>query len=203
MSLTSLNWPAIMTCFHYQTSNLRNLDRKKEFISNFFSAQTGETMGASAKDSKVKKLSAIPGVGAASAKKLVDAKLDTVAKVAAAGTTKLVKAGIQAALAKKIAAAAKKLDGAKQKTAKAGKTVKETAKKAATKAKSAAKKSTSKAKETAKKAPAKAKEAAKKVSQTAKQAAPKKTQTESKGGKIGPSRGTPISKMPWFKNLKK
>ena len=72
-----------MTCFHYQTSNLRNLDRKKEFISNFFSAQTGETMGASAKDS-VKKLSAIPGVGAASAKKLVDAKLDTVAKVAAA-----------------------------------------------------------------------------------------------------------------------
>ena len=73
-----------------------------------FCGQFGETMGSSKKNTKASNLTSLPGVGAASAKKLVDAKLDTISKVAAAGTTKLVKAGIQAALAKKIAAAAKK-----------------------------------------------------------------------------------------------
>ena len=92
-------------------------------------------MGSSKKNTKASNLTSLPGVGAASAKKLVDAKLDTISKVAAAGTTKLVKAGIQAALAKKIAAAAKKVDKASSAT-----------KKAATKAKSAAKKAPAKAK---------------------------------------------------------
>ena len=55
-------------------------------------------MGSSKKDSKANKLTSLPGVGAASAKKLVDAKLDTISKVAAAGTAKLVKAGLQACL---------------------------------------------------------------------------------------------------------
>ena len=62
-------------------------------------------MGSTQKNSKAGKLTVIPGVGAATAKKLVDAKLDSVSKVATAGAAKLVKAGIQAALAKKIAAA--------------------------------------------------------------------------------------------------
>ena len=50
-------------------------------------------MGSGKKDSKASKLTSIPGVGAATAKKLANAKLDTVSKVAAAGTAKLVKAG--------------------------------------------------------------------------------------------------------------
>ena len=63
-------------------------------------------MATGTKGSKASKLTAIPGVGAATAKKLVDAKLDTVSKVAAAGAAKLVKAGIQAAMAKKVTAVA-------------------------------------------------------------------------------------------------
>ena len=58
-------------------------------------------MASGKKDSKASKLTAIPGVGAATAKKLVNAKLDTVSKVATAGAAKLVKAGLQAAVAKK------------------------------------------------------------------------------------------------------
>ena len=96
---------------------------------------TGESMASQTKASKIKNLTALPGVGAATAKKLVDAKLDTVSKVASAGAAKLIKAGISAAVAKKIASAAKSAD----------------------KAKSAAKAATSKAKSAAKKAPAKAK----------------------------------------------
>ena len=42
-------------------------------------------MASGKKDSKASKLTAIPGVGAATAKKLVNAKLDTVSKVATAG----------------------------------------------------------------------------------------------------------------------
>ena len=54
----------------------------------------GERMASQTKASKIKKLTALPGVGAATAAKLVDAKLDTVSKVASAGASKLVKAGI-------------------------------------------------------------------------------------------------------------
>ena len=39
-------------------------------------------MASQTKASKIEKLTALPGVGAATAKKLVDAKLDTVSKVA-------------------------------------------------------------------------------------------------------------------------
>ena len=70
-------------------------------------------MASQTKASKIKKLTALPGVGAATAKKLVDAKLDTVSKVASAGATKLIKAGINAAVAKKIATAAKNADKVK------------------------------------------------------------------------------------------
>ena len=47
----------------------------KEFISYLSSAVLGETMGSGAKESKASKLTAIPGVGAATAKKLIDAKI--------------------------------------------------------------------------------------------------------------------------------
>ncbi|MBT3419783.1 MAG: hypothetical protein HN433_01205, partial [Euryarchaeota archaeon] len=69
-------------------------------------------MASQTKASKIEKLTALPGVGAATAKKLVDAKLDTVSKVASAGTTKLIKIGLKAAVAKKIASAAKSADKA-------------------------------------------------------------------------------------------
>ena len=72
----------------------------------------GERMASQTKASKIEKLTALPGVGAATAKKLVDAKLDTVSKVASAGASKLIKAGIKAAVAKKIASAAKSADKA-------------------------------------------------------------------------------------------
>ena len=143
-------------------------------------------MASQTKASKIEKLTALPGVGAATAKKLVDAKLDTVSKVASAGATKLIKAGIKAAVAKKIATAAKNAD----------------------KAKSAAKATASKAKAAAKKAPAKAKATASKakaaVKNLAKSTKPKSTEAPSKvRKKIGPSSKTPLSKMSWFKNLKK
>ena len=169
-------------------------------------------MGSSKKNTKANNLTSLPGVGAASAKKLIDAKLDTISKVAAAGTTKLVKAGIQAALAKKIAAAAKKVDQASNATKKAATKAKSAAKKAPAKAKAAA----GKAKSAAKKAPAKAKAAAGKAKSVAAKAAtkakdlaskPKAERTNmdvaTKGGRIGPSKSTPISKMSWFKKAKK
>ena len=58
---------------------------EQEFINSCSSAVLGETMASGKKDSKASKLTAIPGVGAATAKKLVNAKLDTVSKVATAG----------------------------------------------------------------------------------------------------------------------
>ena len=147
---------------------------------------TGESMASQTKASKIKNLTALPGVGAATAKKLVDAKLDTVSKVASAGAAKLIKAGISAAVAKKIASAAKSAD----------------------KAKSAAKAATSKAKSAAKKAPAKAKATASKAKESVKNLAkstkPKQSETPpTERKKIGPSSKTPLSKMSWFKNLKK
>ncbi len=176
----------------------------------------GETMGRAQKNSKVGGLTALPGVGSATAKKLVDAKLDTISKVAAAGTTKLVKVGIQAALAKKIAAAAKKVDKASQASKKAVTAAKSAAKKAPAKAKAAAKSAPTKAKQAAKKTPLKAKEVAKKTADKAKELAAKakasnvskpkatpKAKATSKQKKLGPSRDTPISKFSWFKNAKR
>ena len=178
----------------------------------------GETMGKAQKNSKVGGLTALPGVGSATAKKLVDAKLDTISKVAAAGTTKLVKVGIQAALAKKIAAAAKKVDKASQASKKAVTAAKSAAKKAPAKAKAAAKSAPTKAKQAAKKTPLKAKEVAKKTADKAKELAAKakakasnvskpkatpKAKATSKQKKLGPSRDTPVSKFPWFKNAKR
>ena len=112
-------------------------------------------MAAKKGSSKIEALTALPGVGAATAKKLVSAKIDTVGKLASAGVKKIEDAGVSAAVAKKISAAAKAADK-----------VTGAAKKTATKAKSAsktsAKKATAAAKKTATKAKGKAKDKAKK-----------------------------------------
>lgn len=177
----------------------------------------GETMATQTKASKIQKLTALPGVGAATAKKLVEAKLDTVSKVAAAGTSKLVKLGIQAAVAKKIASAASGANKAASATKSVASKAKVAAKKApakakktAAKAKTAVKKAPAKAKKTAakakvavKKAPAKAKQMATSAKNLAKKAVTKTKKESSPHNKIGPSRSTPISKMSWFKSLKK
>lgn len=158
---------------------------------------TGESMASQTKASKIKNLTALPGVGAATAKKLVDAKLDTVSKVASAGATKLIKAGLSAVVAKKIASAAKSADKAKSAAKSAAKKAPAKAKATASKAKSAAKKAPAKAKATA----AKAKESVKNLAKSTK---PKQSETSStERKKIGPSSKTPLSKMSWFKNLKK
>ena len=154
---------------------------RKDSRKRAFMPVIGETMATQTKASKIQKLTALPGVGAATAKKLVEAKLDTVSKVAAAGTSKLVKLGIQAAVAKKIASAAS----------------------GANKAASATKSVASKAKVAAKKAPAKAKQMATSAKNLAKKAVTKTKKESSPHNKIGPSRSTPISKMSWFKSLKK
>jgi hypothetical protein len=195
----------------------RKSSRKEAFLH-----VTGDIMASQTKASKIEKLTALPGVGAATAKKLVDAKLDTVSKVASAGTTKLIKIGLKAAVAKKIASAAKSAD----KATSAAKLTASKAKAAAKKAPAKAKATASKAKAAAKKAPAKAKATASKAKAAAKEAPAKAKATASKAResvknlakstktkepkitsddrkKIGPSGKTPISKMAWFKNLKK
>jgi len=177
----------------------RKSSRKEAFLH-----VTGDIMASQTKASKIEKLTALPGVGAATAKKLVDAKLDTVSKVASAGTTKLIKIGLKAAVAKKIASAAKSAD----KATSAAKVTASKAKAAAKKAPAKAKATASKAKAAAKKAPAKAKATASKARESVKNLAKSTKTKEAKitsddRKKIGPSGKTPISKMAWFKNLKK
>jgi len=169
----------------------------------------GEPMTAKG-NSKIDTLTALPGIGAATAKKLIGAKIDSVSKVASAGSKKLQDAGLSAAVAKKVGAAAKvadKASGAVKKVASKAKTAtKSTAKKSSSAAKTAAaktktaakkatvatksvsKKATSKTKAAAKKAASKTKTAAKKVS---KKAANVKKSTLSKAKKaVKPSKST-------------
>lgn len=185
----------------------------------------GEPMAGKG-DSKIETLTALPGIGAATAKKLVSAKIDTVSKVASAGSKKLQEAGLSAAVASKISAAAKAADkasgAAKKATTKAKSAAKSTAKKstsaaksAASKSKSAAKKATSKAKSavktTAKKSTSAAKSAAEKTSSAAKKVVDKVTEkssesqtvesTKSSDGRKGGTLRIPrsVKDMPWFK----
>jgi hypothetical protein len=143
----------------------------------------GEPMTAKG-NSKIDTLTALPGIGAVTAKKLISAKIDTVSKVASAGSKKLQDAGLSAAVAKKVGAAAKVADKAsvtvKKVASKAKTATKSTAKKsssaaktAASKTKTAAKKATSKTKAAAKKTASKTKTAAKKATSKTKAAAKK------------------------------
>tara|TARA_B100001564_G_scaffold180470_1_gene151550 strand:+ start:149 stop:601 length:453 start_codon:yes stop_codon:yes gene_type:complete len=148
-------------------------------------------MAAKKGSSKIDVLTALPGVGAATAKKLVAAKLDSVSKVAGAGAKKLQDAGLSAAVAKKVGAAAKAVEKTKKAT-----------KSTASKAKAATKKTTTKAKSatkaTAKKATSAAKSTAAKAKSTAKKTLPSK---KSDDGRKGATLKVPrsVRDMPWFK----
>ena len=124
-------------------------------------------------DSKIEKLTALPGLGAATAKKLVSAKIDTVSKVASAGSKKLQDAGLSAAIATKISAAAKAANKASSTAKKATSKVKSAAKTSAEKSTSAAKSAASKSKSAAEKAKSATKSTAKKTSSAAKSAVSK------------------------------
>ena len=76
--------------------------------------EASETMAAKKSSSKIEALITLPGIGAATAKKLVAAKLDSVSKVAGAGAKKLQDAGLSAAVAKKVGAAAKAAEKRKE-----------------------------------------------------------------------------------------
>ncbi len=144
-------------------------------------------------DSKIETLTALPGIGAATAKKLVSAKIDTVSKVASAGSKKLQDAGLSAAVASKISAAAiaadKAASAAKKATTKAKSAAKTTAKKSSSAAKSAAEKTSSAAKKVADKVSSKSSE-----SQTVESA---KSSDGRKGGTLRIPRS--VKDMPWFK----
>jgi hypothetical protein len=170
--------------------------------------EASETMAAKKSSSKIEALTTLPGIGAATAKKLVAAKLDSVSKVAGAGAKKLQDAGLSAAVAKKVGAAAKAAEKGKKATkatatkatsaakttaSKAKSTAKKTAaasKKTASKAKAAAKKTTSKATKTAKTTASKATSAAKKTLPS------KKSDDGRKGGTLKIPRS--VRDMPWF-----
>ena len=145
----------------------------------------GEPMAAKG-NSKIDALTALPGIGAATAKKLVSAKIDTVSKVASAGSKKLQDAGLNAAVAKKVGAAAKAMD-------KASGAVKKATSKAKTATKSTAKKSSTAAKKTA----SKTKAAAKKAAETKKTFKSSKSSDGRKGSTLRVPRS--VTDMPWFK----
>lgn len=178
--------------------------------------KASETMAAKKGSSKIDVLTALPGVGAATAKKLVAAKLDSVSKVAGAGSKKLQDAGLSAAVAKKVGAAAKAVENTKKATKSTASKAKAATKKTATKAKSAtkatAKKATSAAKSTAAKAKSTAKSTSKKAATASKKTAEKaksvakKTlpSTKSDDGRKGGTLKVPrsVQDMPWFKKNK-
>ena len=153
---------------------------------------------ASKGNSKIDTLTALPGIGTATAKKLISAKIDTVSKIASAGSKKLQDAGLSAAVAKKVGAAAKVAD-------KASKSAKKAATKAKTATKSTAKKSTAAAKKAASKTKSVAKKVSEKASKTKKAAVSKAKQTvkssKSSDGRKGSTLRVPrsVTDMPWFK----
>ena len=156
-------------------------------------------------------LTSLPGVGAATAKKLVTAKYNTVAKVAKASVKDLQSAGLSAAVAKKVHAAAKAASAttsaAKSAAAKGASAAKKTASKATKATKSAgskAKKGASKAASTTKasavKAVAKGQEIAEDVVEKTK-SPPSSLKTKKEDNRKGSTIKVPrsVKDMPWFK----
>ncbi|MCH1540485.1 MAG: helix-hairpin-helix domain-containing protein [Candidatus Poseidonia sp.] len=144
-------------------------------------------------------LTSLPGVGNATAKKLMTAKLTTVAKIATSTPAALKKAGLSASVATSVLKAAKAANKAKQTATKAKKTAKKGAKKATT----SAKKATSKVAQAAKKQTQKAlnkstKVAEKVVEKTTSVSGLKSTKDgERKGSNIKVPKS--VKDMPWFK----
>ncbi|MDG1538035.1 MAG: hypothetical protein P8Q85_05715, partial [Candidatus Poseidoniaceae archaeon] len=99
-----------MTCGQPSNASIQRLDGRclgEELKCVPHYGEASETMATKKSSSKIEALTALPGIGAATAKKLVAAKLDSVSKVAGAGAKKLQDAGLSAAVAKKVGAAAK------------------------------------------------------------------------------------------------
>lgn len=173
-----------------------------------FYQRTGETVAGKADGSCI---TSLPGIGAATAKKLTAAKLGTVAKLAKASLGDLQKAGLSVAVAKKVLVAAKTASGTKAAAKKATGKAASAAKKASEKAASAAKKAASKAKSSTKKAAEASKTASKKAVGQGQKVAEKvveKTKAASttlKTSKDKDRKGSNIKvpksvkDMPWFK----
>ncbi|MEJ6562880.1 MAG: hypothetical protein QNL85_04170 [Euryarchaeota archaeon] len=160
-------------------------------------------MAAKKGSSKIETLTALPGVGAATAKKLIAAKLDSVSKIAGAGAKKLQDAGLSAAIATKVSAAAKTAQKATTTTKSTAKKAKTVAVKSTSKAKAVAKSTAKKAASATKKTAAKATSAAKATAakaQTASQTVPSKKSKDRKGSTLKVPRS--VRDMPWFKPKK-
>jgi hypothetical protein len=184
-----------------QTPSIQRLAtnrRREELMSRAHHGVTGEPMAVKG-NSKIDALTSLPGIGAATAKKLVSAKIDSVSKIASAGSKKLQNAGLSAAVAKKVGAAAKAVDKASSGAKKATTKAKAVTKSAAKKSSSAVKNTAAKTKAAAKKATvatkAASKKAASKTKATAKKAA-SKTAEGRKGSTIRVPRS--VSGMSWF-----
>ena len=147
-----------------------------------------------ANEKAIAKLMNLPGVGRATAVKLLTSNIKTLAGINKAGEDGLGKAGISIGTAKKLLVLAKAAQKTKKKvaaakssgkkaTAKAKSTAKKTATKATAKAKSAAKKATTKAKSAAKNTAAKTKATSKKATAKAKSVAKKASPAKAKAKK--------------------
>ncbi len=149
-------------------------------------------------------IASMPGVGAATAKKLVDAKFTTVAKIAKASAKDLQNAGLSASVATKVLSAAKAASSVKSTAKKAGAATKSKVKNAGSKAASSAKKASSKATKGAKKvtqkAAAKSQEVAEDVVEKTTSAATS-LNTQKDDGRKGNTISVPrsVKDMPWFK----
>ncbi|MDG1551947.1 MAG: helix-hairpin-helix domain-containing protein [Candidatus Poseidonia sp.] len=149
--------------------------------------------------SSPKDLTSLPGVGAATAKKLASAKIDSIAKLAKATPKSLQKAGLSVAVAKKTLAAAKAATKVKKSATKVKDSVKGSTKKAATAAKKKATSAASKAKKSTQKVMKKSQDVAEDVVEKTKAVSSLKTKSES--GRKGPTINVPrsVKDMPWFK----
>lgn len=171
--------------------------------------QTGEDM-TNKGNSKNDDLTSLPGVGAATAKKLKAAKLTSIAMVAKASPSKLQKAGLSVAIAGNVLKAAKAANTVKNVATASKDKAKSKAKGVAEKAKNAAKKAAETSKNTTKKASAASKKATQKVMDKSQKVAEKvvektKATTSLKTKKDDDRKGETIKvprsvkDMPWFK----
>ena len=196
MTLTSL---LLLGTDAYTRNNRLNIPitNAGRFKLGQFYGITGETMAGKADGSGI---TSLPGVGAATAKKLTAAKLGTVAKLAKASLGDLQKAGLSASIAKKVSVAAKAASGTKAAAKKAGGKAASAAKKAASKAKSSTKKAAGASKAASKKAVGQGQKVAEKVVEKTKAAATTLKTTKDKDRK-GSNIKVPksVKDMPWFK----
>ena len=181
----------------------------RRFKSYVGQGQTGEDM-TNKGNSKNDDLTSLPGVGAATAKKLKAAKLTSIAMVAKASPSKLQKAGLSVAIAGNVLKAAKAANTVKNVATASKAKAKSKAKGVAEKAKNAAKKAAEKSKNTTKKASAAGKKATQKVMDKSQKVAEKvvektKATTSLKTKKDDDRKGETIKvprsvkDMPWFK----